>query len=104
MNHQVTTNVSSRECVGEHSKVKTAKNVTVSWPLCLRWSQDQCTEDAGNDMYTWEDTHSITKELLCPDAGGDDFGWGVGKLDGCMLPLQCVDAGKLPPRTFGKAA
>ncbi len=29
MNHQVTTNVSSRECVEEHSKVETAKNVPV---------------------------------------------------------------------------
>jgi hypothetical protein len=29
MNHQVKTNVSSRECVGEHSKVETAKNVSV---------------------------------------------------------------------------
>ncbi len=29
MNHQVTTNVSLRECVGEHSKVETAKNVPV---------------------------------------------------------------------------
>jgi hypothetical protein len=29
MNHQSKTNVSSRECVGEHSKVKTAKNAPV---------------------------------------------------------------------------
>jgi hypothetical protein len=29
MNHQVKTNVSSWECLGEHSKVKTAKNVPV---------------------------------------------------------------------------
>jgi hypothetical protein len=29
MNHQVKTNVSLRECVGEHSKVETAKNVPV---------------------------------------------------------------------------
>jgi hypothetical protein len=29
MNHQVLTNVSSRECVGEHSKVETTKNVTL---------------------------------------------------------------------------
>jgi hypothetical protein len=29
MNHQVTTNVSLPECVGEHSKVETAKNVPV---------------------------------------------------------------------------
>ncbi len=29
MNHQVKTNVSSRECVGEHSNVETAKNIPV---------------------------------------------------------------------------
>jgi hypothetical protein len=36
MNHQVTTNVSSRECVGEHSKVKTAKNVPLHFSKLLR--------------------------------------------------------------------
>jgi hypothetical protein len=55
-------------------------------------------------MYPWEDTHSTTGGLLCPDAWGDDFGWGVGKSDGCILPMQRVGTGKLSPQTFGRAA
>ncbi len=37
MNHQVKTNVSLRECVGEYSKVKTAKNVPVHFSKLPQW-------------------------------------------------------------------
>jgi hypothetical protein len=48
MNHQVKINVSSRECVGEHSKVETAKNVPVHFSK-LRQQQPQIPAKSGVD-------------------------------------------------------